>query len=182
MEQNHRKEDRLLAALGVIPVVWLALLSAPHFGSGLLSVFRGLSESVRTPFTIIWCENSLRCILIFLLIYGLLLTVFHTSGTASRTGEEHGSARWGDPKALDRALAQKQNFLLTRRVRLGMDTHLHRRNLNVLVLGGSGAGKTRTLALPNILQANCSYVITDPKGEILTNVGHFLKESGYGII
>ena len=181
MEQNHRKEDRLLAALGVIPVVWLALLSAPHFGSGLLSMFQGLSKSVRTPFTITWCENSLRCILIFLLIYGLLLTVFHTSGTASRTGEEHGSARWGDPKALDRALAQKQNFLLTKRVRLGMDTHLHRRNLNVLVLGGSGAGKTRTLALPNILQANCSYVITDPKGEILTNVGHFLKESGYGI-
>lgn len=181
MEQNQRQETRLLSALGILPVTWLALLTAPHFGKGLPSLLVGFAESVSHPFRIVWCANSLRCVLLFLLAYALILLFAGASRTASREGEEHGSARWGDPKALDRALSQKQNFLLTKRVRLGMDTHLHRRNLNILILGGSGAGKTRTMALPNILQANCSFVVTDPKGEILSNVGHFLKESGYVI-
>ena len=77
--------------------------------------------------------------------------------------------------------AQKQNKILTRHVRLGLDTHKHRRSLNVLVIGGSGAAKTRSYVKPNILEANTNYVITDPKMEVLTATGGWLKSQGYDI-
>ena len=67
MEQNQRQETRLLALLGILPVIWLALLAAPHFGNGLPSLLSGITESVRHPFRIVWCGNSLRCVLLFLL-------------------------------------------------------------------------------------------------------------------
>ena len=76
---------------------------------------------------------------------------------------------------------QKQNKPLTQNVRLGLDTHKHRRSLNVLVIGGSGAAKTRSYVLPNILEANTNYVITDPKMEVLTATGGYLKSQGYDV-
>lgn len=121
-------------------------------------------EALQHPFSITWQENSLKCILVCLGIYGMAAVAFYGTRPKLREGEEHGSAKWGTPRQLNSVLRQKENFLLTKNVRLGMDTHQHRRNLNILVLGGSGAGKTRSLALPNIMEANCSYVITDPNG------------------
>ncbi len=138
-------------------------------------------QSVKSPFLITWQDNSLKCILVCLGIYGMSAFAVYGTRPNLREGEEHGSAKWGTPRQLNSVLEQKENFLLTKRVRLGMDTHKHRRNLNTLVLGGSGAGKTRFLALPNIMEANCSYVITDPKGEILNNVGNLLQKEGYVI-
>ena len=119
-------------------------------------------QSVKSPFLITWQDNSLKCILVCLGIYGMSALAVYGTRPNLREGEEHGSAKWGTPRKLNSVLEQKENFLLTKKVRLGMDTHKHRRNLNTLVLGGSGAGKTRFLALPNIMEANCSYVITDP--------------------
>ena len=116
-----------------------------------------------------------------LALYGFGGLVYFGTRPNLRQGEEHGSAKWGDPKQLNGHLAQKQSFPLTRHVRIGMDTHRHRRNLNILTLGGSGAGKTRSLALPGIMECNCSYVVTDPKGEILAAVGHLLLEKGYSV-
>ena len=116
-----------------------------------------------------------------LLLYGFGGLVYFGTRPNLRQGEEHGSAKWGSPKQLNGQLAQKLSFPLTRHVRIGMDTHKHRRNLNILTLGGSGAGKTRSLALPGIMECNCSYVITDPKGEILSAVGHLLIEQGYTV-
>ena len=119
-----------------------------------------LMQSVKSPFLITWQDNSLKCILVCLGIYGMSALAVYGTRPNLREGEEHGSAKWGTPRQLNSVLEQKENFLLTKRVRLGMDTHKHRRNLNTLVLGGSGAGKTRFLALPNIMEANCSYVTT----------------------
>ena len=99
----------------------------------------------------------------------------------ARDGEEHGSAAWASPKQVNAMFAQKQNKILTRHVRLGLDTHKHRRSLNVLVIGGSGAAKTRSYVKPNILEANTNYVITDPKMEVLTATGGWLKSQGYDI-
>ena len=99
----------------------------------------------------------------------------------ARDGEEHGSAAWASPKQVNAMFAQKQNKILTRHVRLGLDTHKHRRSLNVLVIGGSGAAKTRSYVLPNILEANTNYVITDPKMEVLTATGGYLKSQGYDV-
>ena len=73
------------------------------------------------------------------------------------------------------------NILLTENVHLSMNSSVTRRNNNVLVVGGSGSGKTRFMIKPNIMQANCSFVITDPKGEILETQGEMLKKNGYKI-
>ena len=179
--RNTKKEDLLLYGILLLPTVWFALLLAPCFGGSLLEVFNRLTEHMQSPFSIAWCQNSLRSLLLCLAIYALGGIVYFGTRPNLRQGEEHGSAKWGSPKQVNAQIEQKQSFPLTKHVRLGMDTHKHRRNLNILTLGGSGAGKTRSLALPGIMECNASFVVTDPKGEILSAVGHLLKEKGYTV-
>ena len=178
---NTKREDLLLFGVLLIPTVWFALILAPCLGGSLVDVFSRLAERIQTPWQIEWCADSPRSILMCLLLYGFGGLVYFGTRPNLRQGEEHGSAKWGSPKQLNGQLAQKLSFPLTRHVKIGMDTHKHRRNLNILTLGGSGAGKTRSLALPGIMECNCSYVITDPKGEILSAVGHLLIEQGYTV-
>jgi len=178
---NTKREDLLLFGVLLIPTVWFALILAPCLGGSLVEVFSRLTERIQTPWQIEWCADSPRSILMCLLLYGFGGLVYFGTRPNLRQGEEHGSAKWGSPKELNGQLAQKMNFPLTRHVKIGIDTHKHRRNLNILTLGGSGAGKTRSLALPGIMECNCSYVITDPKGEILSAVGHLLIEQGYTV-
>ncbi|MDO4836575.1 MAG: type IV secretory system conjugative DNA transfer family protein [Clostridia bacterium] len=179
--RNTKKEDLLLYGILLLPTVWFALLLAPCLGGSLLDVFNRLTEHMQSPFSIAWCQNSLRSLLLCLAIYALGGIVYFGTRPNLRQGEEHGSAKWGSPKQVNAQIEQKQSFPLTKHVRLGMDTHKHRRNLNILTLGGSGAGKTRSLALPGIMECNASFVVTDPKGEILSAVGHLLKEKGYTV-
>lgn len=97
---------------------------------------------------------------------------------------EHGSAKWGNVSEICRHYCEKQytnNLLLTQHFRMGLDGYKHKRNLNVLVVGGSGAGKSRTYAIPNIMQCNCSMVITDPKAELLRKTGGVLERNGYEV-
>ena len=178
---NTKQEDLLLFAVLLLPVIWFALLLAPCLGGSLLDVFNRLTERIQTPWQIEWCANTPKRLLLCLALSGFGGLVYFGTRPNLRQGEEHGSAKWGDPKQLNGQLAQKQSFPLTRHVRIGMDTHRHRRNLNILTLGGSGAGKTRSLALPGIMECNCSFVVTDPKGEILAAVGHLLLEKGYSV-
>ena len=114
-------------------------------------------------------------------LYVMGICLYHTTQGRTRDGEEHGSAQWASPKQVNAMFCQKQNKPLTQNVRLGLDTHKHRRSLNVLVIGGSGAAKTRSYVLPNILEANTNYVITDPKMEVLTATGGYLKSQGYDV-
>ena len=184
VHNNTKREDLLLFGVLLLPTVWFALILAPCLGGSLVDVFSRLTERIQTPWQIEWCADSPRSILMCLLLYGFGGLVYFGTRPNLRQGEEHGSAKWGSPKELNRQLAQKLNFPLTRHVKIGMDTHKHRRNLNILTLGGSGAGKTRSLALPGIMECNCSYVITDPKGEILSavgNLGNLLIEQGYTV-
>ena len=178
---NNRQEDLILFGVLLLPTVWFALILAPCLGGSLVDVFSRLTERIQTPWQIEWCAKSPKSILLCLLLYGFGGLVYFGTRPNLRQGEEHGSAKWGSPKELNGQLAQKLSFPLTRHVKIGMDTHKHRRNLNILTLGGSGAGKTRSLALPGIMECNCSYVITDPKGEILSAVGHLLIEQGYAV-
>ena len=178
---NTKREDLLLFGVLLLPVVWFALILAPCLGGSLVDVFSRLTERIQTPWQIEWCADSPRSLLLCLLLYGFGGLVYFGTRPNLRQGEEHGSAKWGSPKQLNGQLAQKLNFPLTRHVKIGMDSHKHRRNLNILTLGGSGAGKTRSLALPGIMECNCSFVITDPKGEILSAVGHLLIEQGYTV-
>lgn len=183
-KKNGRSQTAAMLMLAV-PVIWLALRSAPYASGGLPEIFAHLSEISAQPFQITFCAESIRTVLVCLLIYGLGCIYFYATRHNYRRGEEHGSASWGDAAKLNRKYQQKpleRNRILTQNVRLGIHTQTHGRNLNTGVIGGTGAGKTRGYAMPNLLQANCSYAVTDPKGELLRSCGSFLERQGYRVV
>ena len=177
----RKSNDTLFYLIGIIPVVWLALLLAQSLGGGLPELLRNLTSALEQPTNIIWTDKSLPTILICLAAYGMAVLLYRTNQGRTRDGEEHGSAAWATPASVNAQFAQKDSIPLTQHVRLGLDTHKHRRSLNVLVIGGSGAAKTRSFVLPNILTANTNYVITDPKSEVLLATGGYLKKQGYDV-
>ena len=177
----RKSNDTLFYLIGIIPVVWLALLLAQSLGGGLPELLQNLTRALEQPTNIIWTDKSLPAILICLAAYGMAVLLYRTNQRRTRDGEEHGSAVWATPASVNAQFAQKDSIPLTQHVRLGLDTHKHRRSLNVLVIGGSGAAKTRSFVLPNILTANTNYVITDPKSEVLLATGGYLKEQGYDV-
>ena len=178
------QQNILLYCLGTIPVVWLALRIAPFMEDGLPGVIRNFGAAMSRPFYITLCGNSLKTILVLLLCYGLAIGIYLSTQRNYRRREEHGSAQWGSPVQVNRKYADKvptRNKILTQNVSVGLDGRRHRRNLNTLVCGGSGAGKTRFFAKPNLCQANSSYVVLDPKGELLRDTGNLLSAKGYDI-
>ena len=177
----RKSNDTLFYLIGIIPVVWLALLLAQSLGGGLPELLQNLTRALEQPTNIVWTNKSLPTILICLAAYGMAVLLYRTNQGRTRDGEEHGSAAWATPASVNAQFAQKESIPLTQHVRLGLDTHKHRRSLNVLVIGGSGAAKTRSFVLPNILTANTNYVITDPKSEVLLATGGYLKEQGYDV-
>ena len=181
LKQSSRAGDIVLALFFYVPVVWGALLIAQSLGCGLPELLTNLATALQHPLDIHWTDKSLLSILICTGLYIMGLCVYASEQRRTRDGEEHGSAAWGSPRQVNAMFRQKENKILTRHVRLGLDTHKHRRSLNVLVIGGSGAAKTRSYVKPNILEANTNYVITDPKMEVLTATGGWLKSKGYDI-
>lgn len=177
----RKSNDTLFYLIGIVPVVWLALLLAQSLGGGLPELLQNLTVALEQPTNIIWTDKSLPTILICLAAYGMAVLLYRTNQGRTRDGEEHGSAAWATPASVNAQFAQKDSIPLTQHVRLGLNTHKHRRSLNVLVIGGSGAAKTRSFVLPNILTANTNYVITDPKSEVLLATGGYLKEQGYDV-
>ena len=186
MRNDNQKAGVILAACGILPVVWIALLTAPFVGGGLVEVIRNFPIAMQSPFSITVCEDSVKTVLIFLLAYAMGIGIYFSTRRNYRRREEHGSAKWGDAKTLNKKYADKNfssNKLLTQTVRIGLDGKKHRRNLNVLVCGGSGAGKTRFYCKINAMQcdAETSMVILDPKGEIVRDVGGLLEQKGYEV-
>lgn len=178
------KQNILLYCLGTIPVIWLALRIAPFMEDGLPGLIKNFGAAMSRPFYITLCGNSLKTILVLLLCYGLAIGIYLSTQRNYRRREEHGSAQWGSPVQVNRKYADKvpmRNKILTQNVSVGLDGRKHRRNLNTLVCGGSGAGKTRFFAKPNLCQANSSYVVLDPKGELLRDTGNLLSSKGYDI-
>ncbi len=159
----------------------MALLLAQSLGGGLPDILSHLTEALKHPFQIRWTGHSFASILVCSGLYVMGICLYQSEQGRTRDGAEHGSAAWASPKQVNAMFAQKQNKILTRHVRLGLDTHKHRRSLNVLVIGGSGAAKTRSYVKPNILEANTNYVITDPKSEVLLATGGWLESQGYDI-
>jgi len=180
------KSDWILWLLALPLVWWAALLLADCAGSGrnLMVILELLTEKLNHPFQIHFTEYTVKSLLLCTLLYGMGIGIFYSNQKNYRRGEEHGSARWGNVNQLCkkyRAMPYAQNILLTQNFRMGLDCYKHRRNLNILVIGGSGAGKSRTFAIPNIMQCNCSMVITDPKAELLRKTGGLLKKMGYEV-
>ena len=168
----------------LIPAIWIALLIAPYMDEGLIYAIPYLSEALNHPFAIQWTDSTLKTIGIFLVIYVLGVGMYLSSAKNYRRTEEYGSAKWANPITVCKKYANKDYFankVFSQNVRMGLDGKKHRRNLNTVVIGGSGAGKTRFYAKPNIMQCNTSFVVLDPKGEIIRSVGHLLEENGYVI-
>ncbi len=168
-------------------VLWLAAIAAYAYEDGM-NLFQWMgrfSQVLERPFSIGWTPYTLKCMLGSLLLYGCGLALYYSSRENRRPGEEYGSAKWGNPKELNRKYMDHQhkdaNIILTQRVRLGMDGYITQRNMNVLVVGGSGSGKTRYFCKPGLYSANCSYLVTDPKGELLRAAGGLLLSLGYEV-
>ncbi|MCL2462642.1 MAG: type IV secretory system conjugative DNA transfer family protein, partial [Defluviitaleaceae bacterium] len=178
---GNRKQSLILAAFGLIPVIWLALLVAPSIAGGLPAMLQNLTTALNDPLRISWCMDSVKAVLFFVAAYGLGIGIFLSTRRNYRRREEHGSAKWGEAAIVCkkyRDMPYSSNKILTQNVRMGFNVRRHKRNLNVLICGGSGAGKTRFYAKPNVMQANSSMVILDPKGEILRDTGHLLESKG----
>ena len=184
MRADERSTRIALCLFGVLPVVWLALMIAPAVSGGLPEIITRFPAAMNDPFDLEWCEDSLKTILIFLCSYGMGLAVYFSSHKNYRRREEHGSAKWGDAAATGRkyrAKPHEQNKIFTQRVQMSLDSRRHRRQLHTLVVGGSGAGKTRFFAKPNLFQANTSFVVLDPKGELVRDTGYLLEKKGYEV-
>ena len=174
---------------GLIPVSWFALKSAPYFvKNGLVGIFENAGDIFNNPFHITIVQGSLQVVLIFGVLYAIGIGIYLSTEKNYRRREEHGSAKWGDAVSTNKryqAKPEEANKILTQNVRIGFDGHKHKRNLNVLVVGGAGAGKTRYYAMPNILQADkntkFSMVILDPKGGTLRSCGNYLIDQGYDV-
>ena len=173
--------------LAGLPVIWWAailLADAIQPGRNLFELMEVLTEKLNHPFQFHYTEYTIKSMLVCTLLYAAGIGIFYSSQKNYRRGEEHGSARWGDARQICKKYSQKpysQNILLTQNFRISLDTHKHRRCLNILVVGGSGAGKSRGFALPNIMQCCCSMVITDPKAELLRKTGGLLEKTGYEV-
>ena len=160
---------------------------ASHWsGTGLPGLLQSVTLAMAHPFSLRWAEHSARCVFLCTLLYGVAVMVLSSSRKNRRRGAEHGSAQWGDVFQIAKRYRDKkhpkENLILTQHFQMGLDGHKHKRNTNVLVIGGSGAGKSRSYAIPNALNCgNCSMVICDPKSEILRKTGGALKANGYEV-
>lgn len=188
MNRNENRKNMIIIFALLVPVViWFALKLAGCYEPELklFDLLERLTESLNYPFDIHINEYSVKTALVFLLLYAMGIGIYFSSSEKRRPGEEHGSAEWGNVSALARKYADKadkfNNLILSQTMILGLNAKKHRRNLNVLVVGGSGAGKTRFYCKPNILQCNASYIISDPKGELMRATAPLLIENGYEV-
>ena len=180
-----KKMHPIAWAILCLPVVYFAMVTASVYipGENIFALLERISTIVRRPDLLRWTAYTSRFLLVFLLFYGGGVLLYYADHENRRPGEEYGSAKWGNARELNKQYADRdgKNVILTKRVSIGLDGYKHRRNLNILVVGGSGSGKTRFFCKPGIMSVNCSYLIVDPKGEMLRSTGYLLKEEGYDI-
>lgn len=178
----------------VKPVVWvllgifsvylaIAAASAYEEGSNIFVWMGRFSEALKRPSLLRWTPYTVKCIIVVLLLCVFAVLLYRSDREKRRPGGEYGTAKWEAAETMNQKYADKDgpNVILTQHVSIGMDGYKHQRNLNVLVVGGSGSGKTRYFCKPGLMDANCSYLVVDPKGEMLRSTGHFLKSQGYDI-
>ena len=169
-----------------LPVLWLAAIAAYAYEDDMtLFAWMGrFSAALERPFSVRWTPHTIKFMLAALVAYGASIALYYSTRENRRPGEEHGSAKWGSAKRLNAKYRDKDprnNTILTQNVRMSLNGKMHRRNLLQIVIGGSGAGKTRFFVKPNLMEANCSFLVTDPKGETLRAVAPLLLQKGYVI-
>ncbi|MBE5805978.1 MAG: type IV secretory system conjugative DNA transfer family protein [Clostridiales bacterium] len=184
MTNDSNEIPKWVYVVGLIPIIWIAILIAPSVDGGLPQIIKDFSKLIESPFNLSWCNDSIKVIILFCVCYFMGISIYFATKKNYRRREEHGSAKWGVASVINKKYLQKpisNNKVLTQNVVIGLNGKQHRRNINVLVCGGSGAGKTRFYCKPNIMQCNTSFVVLDPKGEIVRSLGYLLKEQGYEV-
>lgn len=180
-----KKINPVVWAVLAVPVIYMAMVLACSYeaGTDLFALMERFGLLLGRPDLLRWTAYTPRFLLVFLLLYGGGVLLYYADHENRRPGEEYGSAKWGNARELNKRYADQngKNVILTKRISIGLDGYKHRRNLNILVVGGSGSGKTRFFCKPGIMSVNCSYLIVDPKGEMLRSTGYLLKEEGYDI-
>lgn len=182
--RKDKQVELVFYFVGAVFIAWLSVLVAPCIHEGLFDAIIYLNEAMNSPFSFELCQDTLKCILISESIYSFSYLTYYYNRKNYRKNEEYGSAKWANNKAVNKKYAEKEyysNKILSQNVCIGLDGRRHRRNLNTLVIGGSGAGKTRFFGKPNLMQCNTSFVVLDPKGEQLRDVGNLLEKEGYVI-
>lgn len=182
--RKDKQVELVFYFVGAVFIAWLSVLVAPCIHEGLFDAIIYLNEAMNSPFSFELCQDTLKCILISESIYSFSYLAYYYNRKDYRRNEEYGSAKWANNKAVNKKYTEKDyssNKILSQNVRIGLDGRRHRRNLNTLVIGGSGAGKTRFFGKPNLMQCNTSFVVLDPKGEQLRDVGNLLEKEGYVI-
>lgn len=182
--RKDKQVELVFYFVGAVFIAWLSVLVAPCIHEGLFDAIIYLNEAMNSPFSFELCQDTLKCILISETIYSFSYLAYYYNRKNYRRNEEYGSAKWANNKAVNKKYTEKDyssNKILSQNVRIGLDGRRHRRNLNTLVIGGSGAGKTRFFGKPNLMQCNTSFVVLDPKGEQLRDVGNLLEKEGYVI-
>lgn len=184
VKQDDRQAIAILVIAGAFLTIWFALLTAPFLSGGLIEIIEKLPDAMDHPFQVELCEDSVKTVLIFVFAYGMGISIYFSTRRNYRKGEEHGSAKWGNVKALNKKYSDKSfaaNKVFTMHMYVSYDMRKHRRNVLSVVIGGAGAGKTRFFVKVNLLQANTSFVVPDPKGENLRDTGNALLAMGYEI-
>lgn len=182
--RKDKQVELVFYFVGAVFIAWLSVLVAPCIHEGLFEAIIYLNDAMNSPFSFELCQDTLKCILISESIYSFSYLAYYYNRKNYRRNEEYGSAKWANNKAVNKKYAEKDyysNKILSQNVRIGLDGRRHRRNLNTLVIGGSGAGKTRFFGKPNLMQCNTSFMVLDPKGEQLRGVGNLLEKEGYVI-
>lgn len=182
--RKDKQVELVFYFVGAVFIAWLSVLVAPCIHEGLFDAIIYLNEAMNSPFSFELCQDTLKCILISESIYSFSYLAYYYNRKNYRRNEEYGSAKWANNKAVNKKYTEKDyssNKILSQNVRIGLDGRRHRRNLNTLVIGGSGAGKTRFFGKPNLMQCNTSFVVLDPKGEQLRDVGNLLEKERYVI-
>lgn len=152
----------------------------------IVLILNKFNAAIKNPFGHYYNANTLRAVIYGSLIYGMAVLMYVTSRRNLMHGKEYGTARFADIRMVNKALADKdesKNRILSNNVRMSTDTSVTGLNNNMLVIGGSGAGKTFFIVKPNIMQMmlNNSFIATDPKGEIARATANMLKKNGYNV-
>lgn len=179
--------EYILFGILLLPVLYLAaaLAQITEETSGLAALFSGLSELMSDPLSLRWCASTGKFLLITVILYPLAVVCYLQEKADRHPGAEYGTAALGTPNQLNRKYRdtknKNNNYILSAHIRFSMNSYQHRHNLNVIIIGGSGSGKTRFYVIPNAMECNCSYIFLDPKGELLRSLGKLFEENGIAV-
>lgn len=188
MQPKKKKVPWIMLIIGGILAAYLGYLlgGAWHQGIEFNEFFERFNEVLSKPFANYFNANTPKMIVIVVVTYIVALLMYYTSRRNLMPGKEYGTAKIENPATINKVIQDKdENFnrILSKNLRMSLNFRKLKLNGNILICGGSGAGKTFYEVKPNLMQMprNCSFICTDPKGEILRSCGEMLKNNGYNV-